>query len=287
MTGWTISTIDMRTAGTKKVTVTYTEGGITKTSEFNITVNNPTAPAGMVFVPAGTTSLENGNISVSQSFFMNKYEVTQAEWQSVMSGNSNNISEDPSYYLGYPSNPVERVKWYDVLVFCNRKSMQEGITPVYIIKGTSNPDTWGVVPTDYIDLIWDAVIVDTSSKGYRLPTEIEWEYAARGGSSGNTTIYPGSDIIENVAWYQGNSGTIAYPTGTTHPVGTKQPNELDIYDMSGNVYEWCWDKNGNYRILRGSYFYGDAVSCKIYFRNDNTYPGGGGLSTGFRVVRTF
>lgn len=94
---------------------------------------------GMVFVPSGTTTVANGSVTVSQSFYIGKYEVTQAEWQAVMGNN-------PSYFNGKPNNPVEQVSWYDILVYCNRRSIQERLIPVYSINSFTNPDNWGIVP---------------------------------------------------------------------------------------------------------------------------------------------
>ncbi|MDR0895751.1 MAG: formylglycine-generating enzyme family protein [Prevotellaceae bacterium] len=132
-----------------------------------------------------------------------------------------------------------------------------------------------------------------TGKHYRLPTEAEWEYASRGGNRSNGYIYSGSNNIDSVAWYDNNSGS------STHPVGQKSPNELGIYDMSGNVWEWCSDWYGSYpisaqtnptgpssgsgRVLRGGSCYDAAESCRSAYRNDSV-PGGRGNGSGFRVV---
>jgi formylglycine-generating enzyme required for sulfatase activity len=149
-----------------------------------------------------------------KSFYIGKYEVTQAEWKTVMVNN-------PSLYKG-DNLPVDRVTWYDAVEYCNKRSEKEGLTPCYSGKG-------------------DDITCDFNADGYRLPTEAEWEYACRGGLKSRNYTYSGSNNVKEVAWYGLNSD------GKTHPVGQKKPNELGIYDMNGNAWEWCWDWfDGNY-----------------------------------------
>ena len=264
-------------------------------------VNEATPAPDMVFVEGGTFSPDGGNYNVTLSpFYMAKYEVTQAEWASVMTGNNNNIPTTPSYFSG-TNNPVEQVSWYDIMVYCNRRSIAENLTPVYAKGGETNPNNWGNAPEWTTDADWDAITMNMSANGYRLPTEMEWEWAARGGVPAQqagtfNTTYAGSNDINEVAWYSSNSGS------STHPVGTKAPNELGLYDMSGNVWEWCWDwfedwsypsgsfidpvgpNSGSVRMLRGVSCYDYALSCTVsgrYFY----YPDNCNVSLGFRPLR--
>ena len=182
------------------------------------------------------------------SFYIGKYEVTQALWKAVMGSN-------PSHWKG-DNLPVENVSWNDCQTFLRKLNAMTG-------------------------------------KNFRLPTEAEWEYAARGGNLSRGYQYSGSKKIDDVAWYNNNSG------GETHPVGTKAPNELGIYDMSGNVWEWCQDWYGDYhgysqtnptgpscganRVYRGGSWGSGAWLCRVAFR-DNYTPGSRGNGLGLRLA---
>jgi formylglycine-generating enzyme required for sulfatase activity len=261
----------------------------------------------MISVPAGSFQRDATytNISnISMAFHMSETEITRAQFLAI-------TGVDPSYkpYSAGTTAPVQQVNWYHALVFCNKLSVIECLTPVYSIGGSTNPDTWGTIPTSN-NAIWDAAIANWSADGYRLPTEMEWMWAAMGATSGfgyTSPIYlngylkafagsTGSNAIGDYAWLRENSDS------TTHTVGTKLPNELGLYDMSGNVVEWCWDWEANYpdgtltsntgrgaasgmnRVVRGGNRDNDASLLTIAFRTGNP-PYIQYHDHGFRVVR--
>ena len=198
------------------------------------------------------------------SFYIGKTEVTQAQWKAVMKNNPSDSKGD--------NHPVENVSWYDAIAFCNKLSMIEGRTPVYSIDGITDPDKWNLSSN-----LNGIIAKYESANGYRLPTEAEWEYAARGGVKSKNYRFSGSDNSGSVAWYDANSSY------QVHDVSTKSANELGICDMTGNVYEWCWDgytSNYNnksetnptgptystYKVARGGSFVDNFDYCRVSFR---------------------
>lgn len=212
------------------------------------------APDGLVLVPGGTfrnpksnyfgkTTIPNSYIGKALTiapFYIGKYEVTQKEWTAVMGGNPSKFVADDA--------PVEMVSWYDCIEYCNARSRKEGLTPVYTIDRT-HEDANNKNPIDHIK--W-RVTSDPAANGYRLPTEVEWEYAASGGQLSRGFTYPGGNDVDTVAWYYKNSGDrrldgywnwkmIENNHNKPQRVGALRPNELGLYDMGGNVREWCWN----------------------------------------------
>jgi len=233
-------------------------------------------------------------------FYISKYEVTQQLYDSVMSKDAESNSK-PSYFDESPAGnekqelrPVERVTWYDCLLFCNRLSKQEGLDPVYTIDDISRYKNGRGINKA-------TVTADYSKNGYRLPTRAEWIYAASGGTkSKNKNNYSGSANLDEIAWHENNADEM------THQVGLKKPNELGLYDMNGNVAEWCWDclwtetlscdavsdykgpSSGRYRYILGGTFVKNYSGIEFYY---DIYRELGGIqgsryqTIGFRIAR--
>lgn len=223
-------------------------------------------------------------------YYISRYEITQQQWEKVMGTN-------PSAFKG-DKLPVEMVSWYDCIEYCNRRSILEGLEPCYSIK---KQETDTVNRNKLDDIKW-VVEMDFNANGYRLPTEAEWEYAASGGQKSKGYTYSGSNKILSVAWFWRNSGD-AYLEGDwiwdrieknncrTREVGLKAPNELGLFDMSGNVREWCWDqykdnqlRKEHGRVWRGGGWMGGKHACAISYRGVFE-ANGKGPDQGLRVVR--
>lgn len=222
----------------------------------------------MIVLPPGAFLREGQVVQITHRFALAETEVTQEHYQRVM-------GQNPSGFSGGGDLPVENVSWLDAVAYCNRLSKMENREPCYDIQGQT--------------VTWPKGL---DCPGYRLPTEAEWEYAARADQK---TEYAGSDQLDEVGWYLDNSQR------RTQLVASKKPNAWGLYDLSGNVWEWTWDWYASYqkgpisdpmgpdkgqgRVLCGGAWSGIAVFARVAYRGFD-HPGDRNRDIGFRVARS-
>ena len=274
--------------------------------------STPVPPLGMVYVPAGTFQMGwesptviGGNVTLTKAYFMDRYEISGALWASVRDwGNANGYSIRAGSFRA-ADHPAQSMTWYDAVKWCNARSQKEGLTACYYTDAAQAT----VYRTGNLDLT--NAMVKWNATGYRLPTETEWERAARGGL--DRKVYPWGDTLANhQANYNGSGDPfenvqnnpvpttpIGYYNGNQIPSGQNMANGYGLYDMAGNVWEWCWDwvdnppygqtdpagpTTGTFRVLRGGAWNVAPIALRCTFRDNSETPGVTFFSYGFRCV---
>ena len=309
--------------GTATITVTVSDGSLIASDTFLLTVNSA-GPAGMALIPAGAFTMGNSvaedtditdaptRTVTLDAFYMGKYEVTKAEWDEVRTWGLSNGYTDLAAGSGKAGNhPVQTITWYMMVKWCNARSQKEGLTPVYY----TNDAQTTIYKTGSVNVT--NAQVKWAANGYRLPTEAEWEKAARGGLSGkrfpwgDTISHSEANYCASSRYSYDSSGSVGdlfhptyYVTGLspyTSPVGAFAANGYGLHDMAGNVQENCWDwkeayaagsqtnprgsTSGQFRVSRGgnSGYYADG--CRVALRSGG-WPTNSVNALGFRVVRS-
>ena len=317
----TVATVDTNglvkalKAGTATITVKTQDGEVSATCRVTVTsmvkleLKEKSFQMGADYTGAESDEKPVHEVTFTRDIYMCDHEVTQAEWEAVMGNN-------PSYFQGEDADkkvadgevqanrPVEQVSWYEAVAFCNELTKKENITARAVapkeIDYVYFSDSAFTTPYTKDDASSNNLpYMKIEATGYRLPTEAEWEYAARGGETANNKpVWAGTTTeseLGKYAWYTGNSDD------KTHEVKKKLPNGYGLYDMSGNVWEWCWDWYESYasgdaidptgalsgikRVVRGGSYHNNASTCRASRRGD-FLPSDCAFYLGFRLVRS-
>jgi len=262
----------------------------------------------MIYCPKGSFTMGHKDESdnkprteiIDTPFLLGETEITQELYEKVM-------KENPSEFKNNPQNPVEQVSWYDAILFCNELSKLQGLDKCYALKNISTKNREGV---DQNRIMSAQVTYDSKKNGYRLPEEKEWEYAAKAGTENQWAGTDDESKLKEYAWYRDDSYSLIHEIVTkwgfrgmdmteynsylsTHPVKMKKPNEWGFYDMTGNVAEWCWDKDNpesdasKHRVVRGGSWNNSNASLLLHSASRGIQFSSSSYNNfGFRICRT-